>query len=276
MDVYDRILEKYEYDYKKIEGLERKIFNEFFDNCNFELKMKLKYLYYLYIKKYSTFAIIKYKFSDYFSYYIRTLEAFGYNVEKEIRDTISSLGLLNNPNNNSTMIKVLLNYPDIKDISFDGNDTFNICSDKFGEISFQLALGYFKNNKDMINYIKNTSLPKKCHSHTYYMSKILPDNYSITSLIDGSFDGTKYYHSYGYNESENVVIDLNANAIIDNDIYNMIYKPDIIVNLPNKEVESVLNEVNKITNQRKEKLEMLKIALYIQSLEEENKILIKK
>lgn len=197
------------------------------------------------------------------------LRKYNYNMKQEIYDAIKELGLLKTPQKNKDTIKKLLYSPVIDDISFNGKDEFKIFSEKYGSISFKLASEYFKTNLDILFYINQNDLMRYCHAHTYFLSRKLPNNYSITSLLDYYFEG-KYYHSYTYDIDTNIIIDLCRNCIINKDQYDNMFSPKVVATTLNNKVDEEISIINKKLSGTKTEsmvnLIILKIALYKQYL----------
>lgn len=200
--------------------------------------------------------------SEYVDYFFKILAKYDYNMKCEIRDAMFNLGNLKNPNKNEKTIKKLLNSPCIDDISFNGKNEFTISSEQYGNFTFELASYYFRENKRVARYIRRAELPQYCHHHTYFMSKLFPDFYAITSLCGHYFDGTTFYHSYTYDKATNTIIDLSANAVVDKDSYYNILQPKEISCILNSEVIRELILTTLKTSQPLNWYAMLKIALY--------------
>lgn len=201
--------------------------------------------------------------SEHIDLFFEILSVYNYYMKQEIQDTMHHLGTLKNPNQNKEAISKLLKSPLIQDISFDGVSKFNICSNAYGEYTFELAAHYFKNNKDVYEYIKNNSLKNSCHKHTYFLSEKLPELFAITSLCKNYFIG-EYYHSYTKCNKDNIIVDLCNNSIIDEKSYNELYEPNEIAVNKNLNIKEKILLVDKNTRQPKSRAEILKIALYDQ------------
>lgn len=228
-------------------------FNFNFDNCSTStdkvLKLKDAFIY----------------TSDYVQLFFEILEKYNYNMKEEIKDALFNLCHLENPNKNKDIIKKLLNSPIIDDISFNGKNEFSIVSEQYGTLVVELASYYFKNNKQMNNYIKNKQLPNKCHNHAYFMSEVFNNYYAITSLCRYFFKGN-YYHSYTFDKERNSIIDLCYNSIIDKESYYKIFEPKNLSVILNSDVEKELELTNKKTDQYIYRCPLVKIALYKQYL----------
>lgn len=132
-----------------------------------------------------------------------------------------------------------MNSPIIQDIIFNGIDTFSIWSEQYGKFTFELASHYFKENRQVTYYMEHNPLPRRCHTHTYFISKILDDLYAITSLCSYYFQG-QYYHSYTLDQERNAIIDLCNNAIMDKNQYDCLFQPQEISVILGKHVAKEL------------------------------------
>ena len=160
--------------------------------------------------------------------------------------------------------------PSIEKICYE-NNMFKIISSDTSEFSFQKASDYCQNDK-IKQYINKYETSNRCHHNTYFLSKYLKDNYSITSLCTGNFKNVKFYHSYCYNQDENIIIDLNSNLVIDKDIYYNLYDPIELSVIQNKNIKKELFITNMHTIQPFNRCPLLKIALYKQkNIEEKEK-----
>lgn len=200
--------------------------------------------------------------SKYTELFFKILAKHDYYMKGEIKDAMFDLGHLKNPNRNKKIIRKLLNSPIIQDISFNGKNEFTIISKEYGKFVFELASYYFRENKSVIDYMKNNSLPCRCHDHTYFLSKQFDDFFAITSLCQNYFKDTYYHHSYTHYKDSNLIIDLCHNAIIDKDMYYGIFEPQEISVILNSKVKEELALTNQKTDQPSNRCYLLKIALY--------------
>ena len=193
------------------------------------------------------------------------LEKYDYNMRQELVFAINCLGLLAEPENNSELIEFLLHSPVIQDISFDGDRKFSICSERFGDFSFELAYRYFENNELLRTYIKYSELPQNCHAHTQFVADVFPEMYSVSSLCQDYFRGN-YYHSYTYDKEKDVVIDLSSNAVMDRQQYYSIFKPNEICSILNGDLEYEIFIAEERSAQPEERMGLAKLFLYKQYL----------
>lgn len=199
--------------------------------------------------------------SKYCKLFFDILSKYDYNMRCELKDTIFELSHLKYPFFNKKSINKYLNSPVIQDISYNGRNKFTIYSDKFGKFSFKLASFYLKNNKEITKYIETRQIGNRCHQNTYFISNVMPDFYSITSLCFRYFEGY-FHHSYTYNMDSNEIIDLCYNIIMDKDQYDKIFLPDEVSIIKNSLIQEQLNIVEEKSNQDYDRCELLKIALY--------------
>ena len=202
-------------------------------------------------------------------WFFEILKKYNYNMKNEIQDAMVKLGMLKNPKENKILIKQLLGSPYIQDISFDEKGKFTNESDEFGKFIFYLATYFYKDSVIVENYLSTQKLPQRCHEHTYFLSKIFGDSYSITSLCPNYFEGT-YYHSYTYDDDSNVITDFCFNAVIDKDLYDKMFEPKELSVILNKKVNEELKLTEEKTNQISRRCQLLKIVLYKQYLQSIN------
>lgn len=267
MDILDEILKTYELNSKKNN-------EDIFSNILEELSKKLGILIVYKNQFLSTrlFFQLKYNYiydSNYIEWFFNILSEYSYNMKNEIKDVMFSLGHLNDSNKNKEVIVKLLTSPIIQDISYDGKGTYTIYSENYGKFIFTLASHYYKENNIMHEYIKNEKLPHRCHEHAYFLSKLFGDLYAVTSICPAYFNET-YYHSYTFDVSENIIIDLCYNAIIDKDLYYQIFNPEEISVILNRKVNEEIKIIKNKTIQPTDRCQLLKIALYKQYLESIN------
>ncbi len=173
--------------------------------------------------------------SKYMDKLYRILAKYNYDMGKEIKDAMIYLSHLEDPSKNKEMIKTFLNSKVIQDITFDGTSTFTISSDTYGTFSFEPASYHFKDNEQITKYINNHKTRRECHANTLFLSAVLKDAYAITSLCPFEFGGT-YHHSYTYDKTNNQVIDLARNTIMNKEEYDRLLKPQEVSIIPNDEV----------------------------------------
>lgn len=194
------------------------------------------------------------------------LNKYNYNMKYEIKDAIYALTKLEKLSKNKKVIKKVLTSPIIQDVSFNGKDQFTISSSQYGEFTFEVALRRFKRNKKIAKYIRENKLPHYCHQHAYFMASVFPEFYAITSLCSYYFKSI-YYHSYTYDKSNNSIIDLCYNIVMNKEEYYNLFEPKDILLILNKDIDEELVKAEMNTNQPKKRFGLLKIALYKQYLE---------
>ena len=204
--------------------------------------------------------------SSYIEYFFKLLEKHNYYMKQEIKDAIEHLCLLGNPSENKEVIEQFLKSPVIQDISFDGKDKFTVYSEKYGTFVATIAYNYFNSNPKIKRYIETQKLTCSCHAHTGYLSTLFPDYYSITSLCKNYFDEFWYYHSYTYDSSNDVVIDLCSNAVIDQAQYSSLFSVDELSRIKNSEVKKEFDIVAKKLDTSYDMYIILIVALYKQYL----------
>lgn len=187
-----------------------------------------------------------------------------YNMREEIKDAIHELGKLRNPIINKAVIKKFLHSPVIQDITLN-QKTYTITS-LYGTFNFTYATNYLKKQKEIIHYIKTERLSQRCHEHTYFISKKFPEFYSITAHCLDYFCNN-YYHSYTYNQSDDSIIDLCGNFVMEKQQYDRLYKPKEISIILNREVEKELAITLEKTDLPEHLCKLLKISLYKEYLQ---------
>lgn len=202
---------------------------------------------------------------EYRSLFFSILEKYHYNMKEEIKEAMFHLGTLQNFEKNSQLIRKLLGSPVLQDISFNGKDEFTIFSQQYGKFKFKLASSYFKKAELLVQYIKSSELARNCHHHTYFMTTVFPNFYSITSLCQAYFIGS-YYHSYSYDQDNELIIDLCSNSVIAKESYDALFAPEVISKILNRDVPVELVKASSFTKQPIDRNELLKIALYKQYL----------
>ena len=223
MDILEQLYYQNEINFNDVED---EIFDKFLNK--FEKAINFKFNYVDCDTSELKFLNLKCKYiytSKFCKLFFDILSNYKYNMRSELKDTIYELSHLKYPFFNKKSINKYLNSPVIQDISYNGRSKFTIYSDKFGKFSFKLASFYLKNNKEITKYIATRQIGNRCHHNTYFISKVMPDFYSITSLCSRYFEGY-FHHSYTYNMDSNEIIDLCYNIIMDKDQYDKIFLPD--------------------------------------------------
>lgn len=273
MDILEEIYKENEYDEKGYEDIYRyeQILNQFLEKAKISFPFDVVGITGNPFTKFRLFHIDYIYTSSYIDLYFSILSKYNYNMKYEIRDAMFFLGSLSNPKDNREIISKYLKSPVIQDISYDGKGTYTIFSEQYGKFIFTLASYYYRKNNIIANYLKHEILPQNCHEHTYFMAKILGDEYAVTSLCPSFFLGETFYHSYTYVLDENIIIDLCHNAIINKDLYYKLFAPKEISIILNRKVNSELQIVEGKLNQSNNNMcQLMKIALYKQYLKSIN------
>ena len=108
-----------------------------------------------------------------------------------------------------------------------------------------------------------------CHEHVLELSKVremLDDFYAVTALARRCFKGG-YYHSYSYNPTESVVIDLTCNAVVKVPSYYNIFQPIPLASTQNKDLPSAIVQAKSVIQQpvvvdNGEMNDLMQVALY--------------
>lgn len=263
MDIYNQILDENELKYHKInDEIFKEVLTEFFEkvDSSYEIRSDMDYT--------DKFLVLLNEYiyhSNYIVPFYEILKKYHYNMKQEIKDAIFELGNLRKTSRNSKLIKKLLNSPVIQDISLKERKKYEIYSEKYGTFSFELASKYFRKNSELKDYISSTVLAQECHSHAYYMSKILKDYYAITSLCRYYFKGN-YYHSYTYDKDSNLIFDLCSNAVFIKDEFDDLFETNEILVVKNKDLEEQLSIADFNSIQPESRRKLLRLALFKQSL----------
>ena len=114
-------------------------------------------------------------------------------------------------------------------------------------------------------YIETQKLTCSCHAHTGYLSTLFPDYYSITSLCKCYYNN-EYYHSYTYDPTNDVVIDLCSNAVMGKEQYSVLLEIDELSRIKNSEVKKEFDIVAKKLDTSYDMYIILIVALYKQYL----------
>ena len=206
--------------------------------------------------------------SEYINIFFNILEKYNYHFEQEILDAIFDIVHENNPNNKNRIIKKYIKSPIIDDISIEDKGIIKIYS-KFGEFNYILADYYFATNNAICNYMDNHELRNRCHDNSYFLSYILKNDYTISSTCRAYFEG-RYHHSYTYDESNNLIIDLCRKSLLKKEDYDRLYDTKEIIRIPNKKMEKTLRKINDEFGAY-DLCNVLRIALYYESLDKEKK-----
>ncbi|MCH5166574.1 MAG: hypothetical protein J1F35_01655 [Erysipelotrichales bacterium] len=264
-DIGDELLKKYEYSSKRLEAqIAGNVISEFLSvtNLPIELKEDSGIQRFIELKKKHIYN------TEYTKMFFEILNKYNYFLPTEVLEAIFNLAYLKDPNKNENVIKTYLGSPDILDITFNGKDKFTILSETLGSIEFELINSYFKNNPDMLSYIKNKKINSGCHAHVWFMGndETYKDFYAITSLCCRLFTGL-YYHSYTYDAIENRIIDISNKAVFDKETFEKLFEPKIISKVLNSDLQEALYLAEDKCYQFYRRHEILKIALFRQYLD---------
>lgn len=174
------------------------------------------------------------------------LDNYNFNLESEIYYAINTLAYLKNVKHNKKMIQRLLSSPIIDDISFN-DGIFNVSSQKCGDYSFGVASYFLKDNKDINNYITTNKkeLEMCCHDNTEFLTKQYPNLYAVITKSLSFFANYRYYHSYAYDDTNDIVIDLCLNAIMNREDYERLQHPIIVSQIQNKDIDTEFANIEK-------------------------------
>lgn len=173
--------------------------------------------------------------SDYCDYFFQLLNKQHYNKNSEIKDII---GELSSPCINVSPDNIILKYinsPYIDAVE-KHSQGFKIKSEQLGNFSFELANRYFWQSIDIVQYINNSQLKNKCHSHVAFLTSQIPKLYSVTSFVENMYEGCSLYHSYCLDKDRNKVIDLNYNMVMDKDEYDQLFKCEEIFQIKGEQL----------------------------------------
>ena len=174
------------------------------------------------------------------------LANYNFNLESEIYYIIAKLAFLKNFAYNKNKLDKLLSSPIIDDISFN-NGIFTIYSQSCGNYSFGVASYFFKDNKAVIDYIKQNQnkLEAICHYNTEFLTEQYPNLYAVTTKCLSAFANYRYYHSYAYEKSNDIVIDLCLNAIMNRKDYERLQHPLIVSQIQGKDIDTEFANIDK-------------------------------
>lgn len=156
----------------------------------------------------------------------------GYNAYSEIKHFIRELfihrdAFMSEEEEIEYVVSRYINSPFIKSIEHFG-EHFEVDSSQLGKYEFVFAEDYFKNDENVIFYLRNAPLEGHCHENVEFLTDKYPDFYSVTSLCETMFQGGKYYHSYCYDSVTNNVIDLCSKLVMPKEMYDRLFKTEEI------------------------------------------------
>lgn len=77
------------------------------------------------------------------------------------------------------------------------------------------------------------------------MTEQYPNLYAVTTKCLSSFANYRYYHSYAYDESNDIVIDLCLNAIMNREDYERLQHPIIVSQIQGKDIDTEFANIDK-------------------------------
>ena len=198
--------------------------------------------------------------STYIDDFYSILERYDYNTLWDIKEAISRLTNLKRKESNKELIQELLCSKVIDDINMSSKDTFQIYSEKYGQFNCYMASSYLE-DEEILRYMMNNTINNNCHNVTYYLLRNFEDLSAITSHVEDHFH-RPMYHSYAYDEKEDIVIDLCYNLAMDKHDYDRLNGTQVISKVIDSEVLYELAIVDEKTKIPKTWCKLLRIALY--------------
>ena len=137
----------------------------------------------------------------------------------------------NKRNNLSFLIQIFKSLNIIKDLVEYEKDKYKLVTTSFGEIYFETALCFFKEETETLKYVKSLRNRAKdgCHEISFYLIKKYKDLRAITSICTMDLN-KNYYHSFVLTDKDEV-IDFTENLVMSkNDYYlfNDVYELNCI------------------------------------------------
>ena len=129
----------------------------------------------------------------------------------------------------------------IDNFSYEKNGNDFIISTVYGRIGFIRFTDYIE-DVDVVNFIKNGSCRRQCHTAAGYFAPAFNDSFIVTSFMPGRFGG-EFYHSY-IELPDNKIIDIASNGVFSKEGYYESFKPREIVKYPASQLESRYIELN--------------------------------
>lgn len=173
---------------------------------------------------------------------IQILRKYNYRLEAEIPIIMKELCV--NVKKYRHTIPRLQNMGSVQNLEYNDKDKQYILDSEFGTIKIMPAIEYFKNDKNIYNYIKLNYASSYCHSATEWLIQQYPYNTAVTSLCPNLFVGS-FYHSYVVTNDEKVV-DLALEAVVNLKDVEKIYHNQEINQISGKEYIKYLYDLKMI------------------------------
>lgn len=147
-----------------------------------------------------------------------------------------------------------------------------ICIEKYNGKKYYVtdAKEYFKQNEKIKNFIKNTKLLGHCFEDAQFLSMVCQNFDMVVSLRPNYFVGN-FYHAYNYDPEKDVVIDLAYQIVMKKEEYDELFETKEVLRLSLIEMLNVMKEGSFYLSQPKERPDLLKVALYIESCQKGEK-----
>ncbi len=217
------------------------------------------------IKHISELNSLRYKYgteSLYYKILHELIKLYHYNFIMDIREAVTKIGNLTDYSLEDNLIKKILLSPVIDDIS-SKPDSFKIFSEEYGIFEFMRFSEIFKNNKDVMKYINENETAGRCHMNVEALSSIFPKYYTISSLLESYYEGY-YYHSYTYNQCENLVIDASSRIVCSKDDYDRLMCPQEIMRIKNSKLSKYFKKIDRYSRNTYEVSNVFGVALMMQ------------
>lgn len=244
------------------ESIAKDILDEFSNEIGFDIR---KVIPDIYDTEFTKFQFIKYGVLD-TSQYAKFLEIatkHGFSMEYYIHCAISLYCL--DKQNKYYIIDLLKNTNIIESFEEDENEDVLITSKYCEPIKFSRADNTFK-SEEIKDYIKSDKARGGCHENSLFLMKKYPEYKAMTVFCKGCF-GRNYYHSFNFDEKDNVV-DLNINVRMSKDDYYRLYKPIELSLVDSSSFDKENKEASNYDNDEGFN-KLLKIAMYKQHIEKD-------
>lgn len=173
---------------------------------------------------------------------IQILRKYNYRLEAEIPIIMKELCV--NFKKYSRIIPRLQNMASVQNLEYNDKDKQYILDSEFGTVKIMPTMEYFKNDKNIYNYIRLNYASSHCHSATEWLIQQYPYNTAVTSLCPNLFVGN-FYHSYVVTNDDKVV-DLALEAVVSLKDAEKIYRNQEINQISGKEYIQYLSDLKMI------------------------------
>lgn len=180
--------------------------------------------------------IINSNFPQYIPVLFSLLQAHGYNMKSELFDAAKLLAKNGYPEYDMDLNAYVKLSPKIDAVEYD-NGMIRLCSDELGDFNFSSVFTGYKNNKQIVDFIKRYEIEHQCHLASWMLIDYLDYANLVTSLIPSYFEGT-YYHTYLDDQESGLILDSANYIVASNDEYQKLLEPQRIVATRKSEINA--------------------------------------